>query len=123
MIHNSAYNPQIKTLSIFKTFQKNFVLPPLSIITKCTGNFCIEILFCNHYFSPDQHFHENKEESLSGSVLVIDGSGRPKNIRILRIRNHATNKLKITTLIPTSEGTCAKRWGIWIKIFVYAFDL
>ncbi len=46
--------------------------------------FCVKMLFCRHYvFQSAQHIYENKG---SGSVPLTNGSERPKNVRILRIR-------------------------------------
>ena len=52
--------------------------------------FCGKILFCRHYliFQSAPHIYEKKEGSGSESIPPTNGSGsgRPKNMRILRIR-------------------------------------
>jgi hypothetical protein len=69
-----SYSLPAGTLSSFLKY--NFLL-------KC----CITILFCKPYFSL-RHHYEKREESGSESIRLTNGSGsgRPKNMRILRIR-------------------------------------
>jgi hypothetical protein len=65
--------------------------------------FALKILFCNHYFSP-LDMYEKREGS--GSILVSNGpgsgSGRSKNIRILRIPNTVLQDNKILQQVEDS---------------------
>jgi hypothetical protein len=49
---------------------------------------CVKMLFCRHFFQSAQHIYEKREGSGVGSAPLTNesGSGRPKNMRILRIR-------------------------------------
>jgi hypothetical protein len=61
-------------------------------IKPLTRNFCIKILFCNHYFSLLNNFMRNRKDPDPDPVLVTKISGcrseRPKNIG-MRIQNAA----------------------------------
>jgi hypothetical protein len=48
-----------------------------------------------------QHLHEKREGSGSGSVSLTNAYGRPKNLKILLIRNTANAK---SYLAPTNRG-------------------
>jgi len=56
-------------------------------------NFCVKILFCKHYFSPLNTFMRKGKDPDPDPYLVTNrsGSGRPKNMRILRIRIQIPN--------------------------------
>jgi hypothetical protein len=69
--------------------------------------FCVKMLICRHYFSPLNTIYEKKEGSGSGSVPLTNGSGsgRPKNMRILRNRISNTAILDNQRRVPGRDAT------------------
>jgi hypothetical protein len=68
--------------------------------------FCVTIFFVKHFFSPLNTFM-GKGQDLDPDPYLGSGSGRPKNMRILRIRiripNTADNKKIKTRKVPVPD--------------------